>query len=386
MVPCQKMRIAIYHNLPSGGAKRVILGLTNQLTKRNHKVVLYTSNLGHKDLFFETQTQATKIVELNWLSPKSTRDYLNLIYFNYLNYLKNLARKIDGEDFDCIISGGDWITNTSLLSSFLETPCFHLAHEPKREFYQQTQAGRFKQIKQFPWKLITHKLKKWEIKSLNECKKVIVNSIFSSKVFEKLIEDRDKIKIIYPFLSKQFLKETKSTNRKNFYLAIGNNVYLKGLGFVINSISPITRSNRFFLKIVTSGSSKNYLQKVIGRKKIDNVEILTDVRDKKLINLYKKAKLLLYFPRKEPFGLVPLEALSLSCPVIAINEGGFTEVAKKSKNIKLFPRNKNLLKKKLLEYDKKISRSEDSFFKKMLKKKFNVGTYTKKILETIKNT
>ena len=44
-----------------------------------------------------------------------------------------------------------------------------------------------------------------------------------------------------------------------------------------------------------------------------------------LRNLYRKSKVIVCLARNEPFGLVPLEAMSCGVPVIAISEGGYKE-------------------------------------------------------------
>lgn len=117
---------------------------------------------------------------------------------------------------------------------------------------------------------------------------------------------------------------------------MGTNIYLKGIDFIINVISQIPTINQPKSKIVTCKYKKNKLQNFLKHKKLTKFKILTNVRGKKLINLYRKTKLLLYFPRKEPFGLISLEALSQGCPTLAINEGGFTEVAKKARILNFY--------------------------------------------------
>jgi glycosyltransferase involved in cell wall biosynthesis len=49
------------------------------------------------------------------------------------------------------------------------------------------------------------------------------------------------------------------------------------------------------------------------------------VSDSDLVHLYNKAKLFVYAPYLEPFGLAPLEAMACGTPVIAVKEGGVRE-------------------------------------------------------------
>jgi glycosyltransferase involved in cell wall biosynthesis len=50
-----------------------------------------------------------------------------------------------------------------------------------------------------------------------------------------------------------------------------------------------------------------------------------NISDIELLNLYSRAKCMAYAPIREPFGLVPLEAMAAGTPVVAVNEGGVQE-------------------------------------------------------------
>lgn len=60
-------------------------------------------------------------------------------------------------------------------------------------------------------------------------------------------------------------------------------------------------------------------------KAVGDVEIMVDVNDRKLNDLYSNCTAVLYTPMDEDYGLVPLEAMASSKPVIAVNEGGMKE-------------------------------------------------------------
>jgi glycosyltransferase involved in cell wall biosynthesis len=55
------------------------------------------------------------------------------------------------------------------------------------------------------------------------------------------------------------------------------------------------------------------------------VEIHTLVKDEALVEVYNRARLLVYAPYLEPFGLAPLEAMACGTPVVAVREGGVRE-------------------------------------------------------------
>ena len=55
------------------------------------------------------------------------------------------------------------------------------------------------------------------------------------------------------------------------------------------------------------------------------MQVLYKLDVEKLKNYYNRARLCVYTPVAEPFGLVPLEAMACGTPVVGIREGGVPE-------------------------------------------------------------
>ena len=55
------------------------------------------------------------------------------------------------------------------------------------------------------------------------------------------------------------------------------------------------------------------------------LKILNLISDEELVLLYNKAKMVVYAPYCEPFGLVPLESMSCGTPVVGVGDGGVKE-------------------------------------------------------------
>ncbi|ALM76389.1 glycosyltransferase [Thermococcus barophilus] len=115
--------------------------------------------------------------------------------------------------------------------------------------------------------------------------------------------------------------------KDNFVLSVGSCTPSKGFDFIIRSLSRINSKIRPKLIIVSNTIDKDwkiYLEQLATKLNV-KLEIKTLIRDYELVHLYNRAKLVVYAPYLEPFGLVPLEAMACGTPVVAVREGGVRE-------------------------------------------------------------
>jgi len=74
-----------------------------------------------------------------------------------------------------------------------------------------------------------------------------------------------------------------------------------------------------------------YLQVKELARKVGDVKIIADADDSAIKRLYSNSTAVLYSPINEDYGLVPLEGMASSKPVISVNEGGPKETIKNGK-------------------------------------------------------
>ncbi|MFC1711914.1 glycosyltransferase, partial [Patescibacteria group bacterium] len=130
--------------------------------------------------------------------------------------------------------------------------------------------------------------------------------------------------------------EVIKSKRENFYLTVGPLTVFKGMDFLVKAIAHLPKEKRHPLIVVANaGRDKTYIQNLAKKLNVE-LKIVSNIYkgidDKKLIDLYKKAKLFLFAPFNEPFGLVVLEAMSYGLPVVGVNEGGLKEMIENNKN------------------------------------------------------
>jgi glycosyltransferase involved in cell wall biosynthesis len=89
------------------------------------------------------------------------------------------------------------------------------------------------------------------------------------------------------------------------------------------------------LIIVGNGPEKKKISEII--KKSKNIQMLGEVSEEKLIDLYSSCLATIYMPVHEDFGLIPLEGMASGKACIAVNEGGCRETVINGKTGYLIP-------------------------------------------------
>ncbi|MEM2073610.1 MAG: glycosyltransferase family 1 protein [Nitrososphaeria archaeon] len=161
-------------------------------------------------------------------------------------------------------------------------------------------------------------------RTLKKSAGIIAVSQATKKDLEKFFGDEisKKIKVIYEFIDEKFVRDSfhgqKLVDGK-YLLFVGNRKRHKNLRNLILAFNKI--KEKLDVKLVIAGPKERENDEVDGLimelKLKDRVVEFTSPRDEEIVALYKFAELLVFPSFFEGFGLPPLEALALNCPVIA---------------------------------------------------------------------
>ncbi len=182
-----------------------------------------------------------------------------------------------------------------------------------------------------------------------DCEKIVMtasNLVTSSSVFEtKLITDtykveENKIKKVTPGVDREIFSPDLSIKKENIFLSVGRIQEQKGQLQTLEFLNNFKKIESDFKCIFIGGpSGKNgneYLQKLKETVKDFNldthVEFLDNLPQTKIIELLKKAKLLIHTSQFETFGLVAIEANSMGVPVLSTNKGSLVEIIENNQN------------------------------------------------------
>jgi len=330
------MKIAVFHNLPSGGAKRALHGNVNFLAK-DHEIDVFVPSTANEDYL-----PLKHIVDdLNIYPVKNT---LSGFLFSAIKYRpskvslkdleitqKRIANDINEGDYDIVLVEQDRHTMAPFFLKYIKKPHVYYCQQPNifrneisRRIYKNAGLEYKNLLETLFLKFYSSKLIKTDKNNVKYSKYIVVNSNFSKKIISRIYGINSHVS--YLGVNNQIFKPLE-VPKENFVLSVGQCIPEKGYEFILNSLAKIDINKRPEFYIVSDQGNihwKRYLEKLAIKLNV-KLRISNLISDKKLVCLYNQAKLVVYAPYLEPFGLVPLEAMSCGTPVVGVNEGGVRE-------------------------------------------------------------
>ncbi|HBY0419141.1 TPA: glycosyltransferase family 1 protein [Klebsiella variicola] len=156
---------------------------------------------------------------------------------------------------------------------------------------------------------------------------ILTVSEFSKKEISKEYNiDEERLNVIYNAVGDKFLKKNIGVDEKiikeQYFLTVSSTAYHKNFHGLIKAF---VRTNLDYKLKIVGGSDKIFPQGNID--KLDNrIEMLGRVTDEELIFLYQNATAFIFPSLYEGFGIPPLEAQAVGCPVISSDQASMPEV------------------------------------------------------------
>ena len=335
------MKIAIFHNLPSGGAKRAVYEWVCRLAGE-HTIDVYSLNTADHAFcdirpfvskyqvyeFFPHKLFESPLGRLNQLQRWRDLGELERLH-------QKMAAQINLEGYDVLFANTCKYTFIPPVLKYVDIPSVYYLHEPFgpnffrpiERPYDQQETRRREVINRFdPFiRLYGKRLASMQKQSVLQTSQLLANSQFTREYMQKEF-GRDSEFIPYGVDLIGF-QPVKNTQREDFVVSVGEMSARKGFDFIVKSLGKIPAGKRPALKLACNMVNQDELSFVNGLAENNqvNLEVLIGLGVKELRTLYNRARLCVYSPILEPFGLVPLEAMACGTPVVGVREGGVSE-------------------------------------------------------------
>ena len=342
------MKIAVWHNLNSGGGKRALYDHVKGLIERGHKVVshcpdtvdqsyLSISNLTEEKIFKLSAKLNKRISGFKFL--KSCDNIIEKIGAE-LEHCQECAKVINEGGFDILFANSSSFFSIAHIARFINIPKFIYLGEPHRILYEARPSY-------FMWRAPLNQKNNYLNNIIQRSKHLYKMFWYSIIAREEYISAKafDLI-LVNSFFSRESVKRSYRLDSKVCYLGIDTNKfcykelrkrpYIIGLGAIINnkgieqsieSVAMVEQDIRPELVWIGNKKQEEYAETLLGiaQQKGVKLTLKTNITDELLFDQVSNASAFLYFPHLEPFGLAPLEANALGTAVISINEGGIKE-------------------------------------------------------------
>lgn len=337
------MKIAVVHNLPSGGARRTLVEQCRGLRGRGHRVEAFFPDTS--DEAFQPLAPVVDSVHVWHVPPPPSREAslfgqvragsvvrVVRLLASLARVHRSMAAAVDAAGFDVVLATHDQFTHAPAALRHLTTPAAYYCQEPLRFVYEAavglplTPAGGpvSRTVRRLATAAAKAVLRPLDARNVRAAGMLLANSIYSHETIMRAYGR--KARVVYHGVDLTRFRRL-DVERERVVVSVGALHPAKGFDFVIAALGRIPAARRPRLVLVADrgyGVYRRLLEEHARRHDV-SLTILTRISDEELVQWYNRAVLLAYAPYLEPFGLVALEAMACGTPVVAVAEGGTRE-------------------------------------------------------------
>lgn len=340
------MRIALFHNLRAGGAKRALYEYARELKARGHHLEAFTLETADERFLPLAEVSARVHVEPLAL-PERLQTRLLPFALQYVNLGRRLAAlhalaaaqarvaaRIDAGGFDVAFVHPDHLVQSPYLLRDLRTPSVYYCPEPLRRYYEYAPPpgapGGLKGRVRAAWyapiePIYARRHKADDATNARAATRIVTNSLYSCEAIRRAYGLTAHVARLGVDAS---LFHPTDAPREHAVVSVGRFQQNKNQALIIEALARIDASRRPKLILVgESSGTAAYRDALVALAAARGValELLEDASDQALVAAYNRAKLNVFTPVLEPFGFVPLEAAACGTPSVGVHEAGVRE-------------------------------------------------------------
>lgn len=334
-----KLRIAVWYNLPTGGARRALHDHIRGLTERGHEVECFRPPIPNPEWLKIPCVEH----EIALKQVGGDHSYLGRIVKHVVrltagikameDHSQKVAQLIDQQGFDLLFANTCYQYYAPFVGRYCQTPSLLYLQEPNRFLYEA--------LPYLPWlgapagSSWRRRLRaRFDIVALrNEARHELANAKSYRRILVNSYYSRESVARAYGLDSEVCYLGVDTDHyslstlpRESFVLGVGAIANTKRVELAIEAVGTISAARP---KLIWAANSVDgaYLTSLEARAKQIGVdfEVRHLVPEDELLSLLHRATCVIYTPRLEPFGYVPLEAAACGTPVVTVAEGGLRE-------------------------------------------------------------
>ena len=345
----QRLRIAVWHNLPSGGGKRALYHHVKGLVARGHKLEAWTLDTADRsylplEVLIEEHVvpfKAERGSAVGRMAQTASEYYNGVSHLRaYDDACRQCAKEIDAGGFDVLFANSSVLYHMPFVMRHVGIPKALYLQEPYRPLYEANPllpwvAGTDENMGVFgflkPRVMINEN---FHLRALRlQAKLEWLNARASDVILVNSYYSRESVLRAYGREAKtcylgvdtdQFCD--LNLKRERFIVSLGSFDENKGVELCLRSVALLSEPRPPLVWIANSKNERYVEQMSALAESLGlDLQIKSLISDTELVETLNRASILLYAPRLEPFGFAPLEANACGTPVVGVAEAGLRE-------------------------------------------------------------
>jgi glycosyltransferase involved in cell wall biosynthesis len=336
------MRIAVWHNLPSGGGKRALYDHVRGLLDAGHVVEAWAPPTRDPDYLPLSDLIPEHIVALDRPAGRTFSEKMN--WTSYAGrviaamdeHCRRCAAEIEARDFDVLFANSCMFFRTTAIGRFTRLPSVLYLQEPYRWLYEAMP----ELVWAAPPPAASARTRFADRRSIEDARVQVREEINNAKAFDKILCNsyfsREGIlrsygleaEVCYLGIDTDHFR-VRDVEREDFLVGLGAFTREKNMRLCIEALGHVA-APRPRLRWIGNVNEPHYLADMhaLAVERGVTLETRERVTEEELLDTLCRAKAMIYAPRLEPLGLAPLEASASGTPVIAVAEGGVRETVR----------------------------------------------------------
>lgn len=347
------MKIAVWHNLPSGGGKRALYDHVRGLVARGHHLEAWCPPTANREFLPLGDFIPEHTVDLAWPVPfrrsdewqvtlRSGREHAALD-----DHCRRCAAQITSGGFDVLFANTCQFVRAAPIARYIAIPSVLYLQEPYRWLYEALPRLRWlappvahgarPSLRALRRSFVDWRnIRNWRVQARDEVDsaaaftRVLANSYFSRESILRAYGLESTV--CYLGIDTSHFTDP-GRQRENYVVGLGSCTPEKNVALVIEAVAAVqgTRPRLVWVGNMAVDGYRRAMMDLAAARGVD-LDLRIGVTDAELLDVLSRASAMVYAPRLEPFGLAPLEANACGVPVVAVLEGGVRETIRDSVN------------------------------------------------------